>query len=318
MTIYVFSQGANTEPSGGVRILFDLVKCLKRSGINSKILIPNGAAPYKVTWFDYDDVEIVNDFSVIKKEDIIVLHEETLWVFESLVKKYECKHVIFNQGAHWSLTNYLGYFNTKKIYEEAEFVLVNSDHTRKLVQTLFGDDVVQFQVRLGVEKYFSPAAHKENRICYMPRVNREMPSETAECIVQYVKDVHSDWELFPIKNMNHKSVAEILSTSKIFLSFGGPEGFGLPPLEAALSGCKVIGYHGFGGEEFFHEPLFTEIPFMDIPLFLDQINVYTSLLKNTNPIAIQGAQLQIEKLSKKYSPLSFEEDVIRSFKTILR
>ena len=37
----------------------------------------------------------------------------------------------------------------------------------------------------------------------------------------------------------------------IFLSFGHPEGFGLPITEAMASGYWVIGYHGGGGRELF-------------------------------------------------------------------
>jgi glycosyltransferase involved in cell wall biosynthesis len=45
--------------------------------------------------------------------------------------------------------------------------------------------------------------------------------------------------------------AEILRESAIFMSFGHPEGFGLPPAEAMAAGCIVVGYHGNGGREFF-------------------------------------------------------------------
>ena len=35
------------------------------------------------------------------------------------------------------------------------------------------------------------------------------------------------------------------------LSFGHPEGFGLPLAEAAACGCALIGYTGLGGREIF-------------------------------------------------------------------
>ena len=37
------------------------------------------------------------------------------------------------------------------------------------------------------------------------------------------------------------------------------EGFGLPPLEAAIAGNKVIGYDGISGKEYWKKPIFTEI-----------------------------------------------------------
>ena len=38
----------------------------------------------------------------------------------------------------------------------------------------------------------------------------------------------------------------------IFLSFGHPEGFGLPVAEALASQCAVVGYDGIGGRELFN------------------------------------------------------------------
>jgi len=46
-------------------------------------------------------------------------------------------------------------------------------------------------------------------------------------------------------------VADILRSSRVFLSFSQREGFGLPPLEALACGCAVVGYHGFGGRALF-------------------------------------------------------------------
>ena len=40
-----------------------------------------------------------------------------------------------------------------------------------------------------------------------------------------------------------------MQSSTIFISFGHPEGFGLPLAEAASCGCYLIGYSGLGGKE---------------------------------------------------------------------
>ena len=47
-----------------------------------------------------------------------------------------------------------------------------------------------------------------------------------------------------------KKLINYLSKSKIFLSFSNLEGIGIPPIEAALAGNKVIGYTGGGGIEY--------------------------------------------------------------------
>ena len=61
------------------------------------------------------------------------------------------------------------------------------------------------------------------------------------------------------------------SKSKIFLSFSELEGLGLPPIEAALAGNKVIGYTGQGGKEYWESPVFEEIDCGDILGFVQSI-----------------------------------------------
>ena len=62
----------------------------------------------------------------------------------------------------------------------------------------------------------------------------------------------ADWEIVPIENCSQHKVVQIMDHSLIFLSFGHPEGFGLPVAEAMASGCAVVGYHGLGGRELYH------------------------------------------------------------------
>ena len=52
--------------------------------------------------------------------------------------------------------------------------------------------------------------------------------------------------------MSHHDVLQTLSSSALFLSFGHPEGFGLPVAEALACGTAVIGYSGLGGRELFN------------------------------------------------------------------
>ena len=60
-------------------------------------------------------------------------------------------------------------------------------------------------------------------------------------------------------NVSEKKIIKSLSISKIFLSFSNFEGLGIPPIEAALSGNKVIGYVGGGGLEYWKKPIFIKV-----------------------------------------------------------
>jgi glycosyltransferase involved in cell wall biosynthesis len=58
------------------------------------------------------------------------------------------------------------------------------------------------------------------------------------------------WKIESLNNLDEKKLFLKLCKSKIFLSFSYTEGFGMPPLEAAIAGNKVIGYTGGGGKEY--------------------------------------------------------------------
>jgi len=305
--IYVFSQGANYKPAGGVKVLFDIVKTLNHAGLSTSLLINGGE--YNPSWFSDNNIPIESNIEKVTKNDVVVFHEETLWAFER-IKQSGCKHIILNQGAHWSLVNFLGYNQTKCIYETSLGVLVNSDYTGKLVRQLFGANFKIRRFHIGIEPYFV-TREKRNVITYMPRRN----SETAECIVQYVQGKHPSWELMPLDDMAHIDVAAAMGKSKIFLSFGGPEGFGMPPLEAALCSCHVVGFDGFGGAEYFKPPLFTPVPFMDITAFIHAINRKIALFETGQETNHYG--MTHSYLRNTYSKANFEQEIVHFFKELV-
>ena len=79
----------------------------------------------------------------------------------------------------------------------------------------------------------------------MPRRLSQHSEQVCFLLKQYIPP---DWRILPINNKSELEVAELLSISAIFMSFSDQEGYGLPPLEAALSGNIVVGYSGQGGK----------------------------------------------------------------------
>ena len=305
--IYLFSQGINLKPAGGVKVLYDIVRTLNQLGYQSKLLINGGE--YSPQWFQSSNIEIENNIDNVTQNDVVVFHEETLWVYDR-IKASGCKHIILNQGAHWSLTNYLGYERTKQIYYSSSGIFANSTYTQNLINKLFGNDLNVERFHIPIDSSFKPGT-KTNTICYMPRRN----SETAECIAQYVKGKYPQWQCVAIDNMSHEQVANVFSSAKIFLSFGGPEGFGMPPLEAAFSGCHVIGYSGFGGDEYFVPPFFTPIPFMEIISFIDAIDHRVNMLVDRTSVL---ESYQLSMLRETYSVNTFTKDIGRIFNKFLK
>ena len=92
-----------------------------------------------------------------------------------------------------------------------------------------------------------------------------------------------------------------------FLSFSNMEGLGLPPIEAAIAGNKVIGYTGEGGKDFFRKPIFEEIESGNIKHFCEEIlNTVNNYPKNW----AQKTRSQRKQLIQKYSIIN-EEKLIK-------
>jgi glycosyltransferase involved in cell wall biosynthesis len=70
----------------------------------------------------------------------------------------------------------------------------------------------------------------------------------------YSRGALDGWSVMPLEGLHHADVAERLRACRIFLNFSYQEGFGLPAAEAMACGNYVIGYHGYGGKEFFRSP----------------------------------------------------------------
>lgn len=94
-----------------------------------------------------------------------------------------------------------------------------------------------------------PASHKKKQIAFMPRKNFMDSSIVISLLRNHPS--FSGWSLVPIHNLSHQDTIRVLSDSLLFLSFGHPEGFGLPVAEAMACKCFVIGYSGLGGNELF-------------------------------------------------------------------
>ena len=113
------------------------------------------------------------------------------------------------------------------------------EFSKKIIRINFSIDTKKFKIR-----------KKENMITYMPR---KLPHHSS-LLLFYLKNlIPNNWKIVPLINISEQKLITMLGKSKIFLSFSNFEGIGIPPVEAALCGNKVIGYTGGGGIEYWRE-----------------------------------------------------------------
>ena len=147
---------------------------------------------------------------------------------------------------------------------------------------------------------------KKRQISYMPRKNKR----DSDVVVAICQSKHPQWKFIPIQNCSHPEVVNILLDSICFLSFGHPEGFGLPVAEAIICGCFVIGYSGLGGRELFNysytKSTSIEVPFGDLTHFVEATDKFIeSCADNLDRLMINLSHSS-SQIRQSYSLIEFQ------------
>ena len=231
------------------------------------------------------------------KKDFIILPE--IWshfaVDLDLIKK-NINYSIFVQGFyHMNSTD--NFIKIKSAYENAKFIITVSDYSVGYLKKMFPKMKNKiFKINFSINKDKIKIKKKLNLITFMSRKLQDH----SNLLIFYLKDMlPPNWKIVPLINLSENKLFETLSKSKIFLSFSHLEGTGIPPIEAALSGNKVIGYDGGGGSTYWKKPLFTKIENGEIGIFGQKI---IQNIKNYNLSWIKETSKQRRNLSKLYSP----------------
>ena len=217
-----------------------------------------------------------NKFSLNKETDFVIIPEIWSHFPEDLkLKQKGIKYGIFIQGFfHMNSTS--NFKKLKTAYKNANIILISSDYTIKCFKEMFPEfknKILKLNLSINSEKL--KISKKTNTITYMPR---KLPDHS-QLLLFYLKNLlPKNWKIIPLNNVSESYLINTLSRSKFFLSFSNLEGLGIPPIEAALSGNKVIGYTGSGGLEYWKEPMFKKIENGDISNFgkklLHEIKTY--------------------------------------------
>lgn len=100
--------------------------------------------------------------------------------------------------------------------------------------------------------------------------------------------------------------------SRIFLSFSDLEGLGLPPIEAALCGNYVIGYHGGGGREYWRAPTLSRLTQATSNRLRGASSPNWTSWKNGPPTPSETCFPGIHAVRARYSPAN-EQAALRRF-----
>lgn len=333
----IFLCAAKDRPIGGIKVIHQL------AGLADDMLAPEGGGAFichpnrpsfRVSWFPArvryrkarfrPTLRPKPGLTRIPKgcfdpaQDIVVLPE--LWV-----RKYALQLAAL--GVPYVILVQAGYFIGKgnpaelpRAYAGARAIWCVSDDTLDCVRLAYPEAAPlcrRFHVAVAADR-FRPIAPKRNWIAYIPG---KMPRHAELLRLFATPHLPPGWEWRPIEGLSEDDMATLLGQSRIFVALAELEGFGLPPIEAALAGNIVIGHHAQGGREYWHPPIFTHVPQGDIPTLARKVAELAHQLEKfpDQSLFIQANAIlprveldaQREALAQNHAPLAVSAELVK-------
>lgn len=311
-TVHILAPDV-AEPAGGVRMLYRHVDVLNAAGIPAAIV--HYKPGFRVDWFEHRT--IVRHLPVdLKSDDVVVFPEVEGPAIGQAVPGI--RKVIFNQNAYYTFAHYpleVSSVTAPYLHPEVVATIVVSEDSRRYLRHAFPSARIH-RVRLGIDpELYHAGAAKQKQIAFMPRKHPEDAQQVINLL--RFREVLSGWRVAPIQNASQTQAAAILRESMIFLSFGHPEGFGLPAAEAMACGCITIGYHGNGGREFWDPQFSFPIAAGDVVGFAQAAEGVLRALERT-PQALAAKTARAARFIREtYSPQNEQQDIISTWRQIL-
>jgi len=280
-------------------------KNLKKYGWRGYEMKPIKSFSPSTSWTK-NKISIKNDMNFESKTDFIIIPE--IWAHfanDFLIKK-KIKYAVFVQG-FYHMNSFYDHKKLFESYKKAEFIITTSDESLKSLKFIFPNLKNKiFKINLSFNsKKFKIPRKKNNLITFMPR---KLEDHYHILSLFLFNKLPKKWKMESLSNLDEKKLFSKLGKSKIFLSFSYAEGFGMPPLEAAIAGNKVIGYTGGGGKEYWRKPIFEEIEPGDIKVFSEKIldsvnnlpdNWHNKTLSHRKKLINKYSEINERKLIKK-------------------
>ena len=269
-------------PIGGVKQLHRHVEHLVALGIDACIVTEN--VGFRPGWFessaptlslgecltrgDFDSITCI----LLVPETYLTVDWRNFWGADLS----SLSRVVFNQNAYYSyeMLSSDGQRSLNAFYggpSVLHVLSVSEDNHLLLSRNLGLADLRISRIVNAVEPIFRPDRPKSNLLHWMPRKNPDHVKAVLLGMQCGGMPFNDGWKARSLSDLTHQQVADKLNAARIFLSFGHPEGFGLPVAEAMAGGCGVVGYSGGGGDELFRYGASCKVSFGDWTGFLNGI-----------------------------------------------
>lgn len=296
------------KPIGGVKQIHLFSAALNAAGYESYVI--HKEPDYRPSWFP-SSASIVGlseaQHRITSRSSDVIIYPET---FVSIASRNwnGFNKILLNQNSHYTFgikQNYKPQY-VSEIYKKEfmHFLCVSRHDARFLVDVMDLSSSTVSRLVNGIDtSVFNMPSKKRRQIAYMPRKNKS--DARIVCSLLSSKSWFQGWDIVPIQNLPQSQVASILKESLLYLSFGHPEGFGLPLVEATSCGCGIIGYTGNGGKEIFddfHTPLSSKIiSFNDLGGFITAVRFFIDAFERSPERIVSDLTAASNSCSNSYS-----------------
>jgi Glycosyl transferases group 1 len=232
---------AKNEITGGVKTFYRHAELLTQLGFDAAVFQPDGPP----SWFE-TRARHVTHFTPAAG-DVLVFPEVLNGILTEMVQaRVPGRKVLFCQAHYYTLFNAIA----PERYDALGFdrVACQSEVAKGFLERVLGlSDIAVLPCFIDTEIFFPRA--KSMQIAAIPK---KLPREAAAIqrifSLKYPQLASTGWEI--IDSRTELETAEIFGRSTIVLSLPFLESFGLVPLEAMASGAIVVGFTGYGGQEY--------------------------------------------------------------------
>jgi hypothetical protein len=294
-------------------VVYRHVDLLNEAGISASVV--HARTGFRCTWFENDTRVLSCREVAIGPQDLVVAGELAARLVVSLPPGY--RFAVFNQGPHltWRVAEEL--VQHSALSPDLAAMLTVSDHGVRLLRHAFPKtDVRRLHNSINPDVFFHGDAARPRRIAYMPRRGRDEVRQVLG--VLHSRGALAGWEVTALEDLNEREVGERLRSSMIFLSFAYQEGFGLPAAEAMASGAYVVGFHGFGGLEFFRPEFSSPVETGDVIAFARTLEQVLERERLAPGWCTSRGSAAASFIKAEYSPARERQDVVDTYASLMR
>ena len=325
-------QPDNKRPIGGVKQIHRLAEAIDASGRKATIIQID--EDFHPGWFSSTVSTISAEkwrslfYRLNPEKNIIILPETYAKIFHTIAPNLPL--IIFNQNSSYTYgtkpNTYVDPTDIQNVYKSKrvkQILCVSKYDELFFIKTLRIPSNKVSRVINSININPLPSRQlKTKKIAFMPRKNARHAEIALSIILN--NPLFSKFDIAVIDQCTHKEAMNKLSESLIFLSFGHPEGFGLPIAEAIAQRCAVIGYSGIGGRELFgickKFGLDYQIEYGDFSGFLDSSTKFMNFINKKPKDAIEALSRAASEIRTTYSlsnmNKSIEEALIKAEKFV--